>query len=558
MRSILAITILVLSTPAIGNGQTWQEYYDRGQYESAAALLHPLVFDSLMKGDPPMPHPGAVETLARMYWAGQGVPQDRIVGCSLVDLAVSATGFWIPTPVHPVVPEHPLLTGLNRLHASTCDTLPLDDRNEAGQMIGCPKFGPDRQVLDIDRRALEIDRRGFHFGGVMAPRAMECFERLVLARQTRVDPAAGAASAVGPRYLVELFSWRLVQPGVFPQRALQWTLVEVLGSKIEWRESKELVREPGPTWLKLEAPPSFSDVRFAMSADGDITWRFNGSRIEGTLAALPERAPDGADDLPRLPSKGRSQVDVTVADHFGRPLEHAKVRLTGVVDRERESSADGRVTFRGLPAGRYDLIASADGLASSAPRVLDLSGADTASLDVVLKPYKPAGMVTIACGGNDPSTIRSLAAGAHAVLHVRVTGQSTADREAGPPNGELTTSNQSQVLHGFKRDALSPGDGSVITIVQGGGRIDRGDYVEFHGYNRLAPLNVGDEYVLFLYRDASGAYGIHGAEEGAFRIRNGRVESPGSGGVAEAWKGRSAAKFFEGLRITSQVPAPSQ
>ena len=97
-----------------------------------------------------------------------------------------------------------------------------------------------------------------------------------------------------------------------------------------------------------------------------------------------------------------------------------------------------------------------------------------------------------------------------------------------------------------------------MTIVQFGGVIDRGDYLDRHLYNRLPPLNVGDEYVAFLYRSETGDYSIHGAEEGAFRIRNGRVESPGGGGVAAAWKGRSAAKFFEALRITSQVAAPPQ
>ena len=120
------------------------------------------------------------------------MPQDRIVGCSLVDLAVSAAGFWVPTPVGPMVPEHPLLTGLNRLHASTCETLPLDDRKEAGQMIGCPKFGPDRHVFELDGRSLEIDRRGFLFGDRIArDLALPCFERVVLARHTRAESGGG-------------------------------------------------------------------------------------------------------------------------------------------------------------------------------------------------------------------------------------------------------------------------------------------------------------------------------------------------------------------------------
>ena len=115
-----------------------------------------------------------------------------------------------------------------------------------------------------------------------------------------------------------------------------WRLVEVLGTQVEWRESKELASEPGPTWPKLEAPPTHTDVRFAMSVDGDISWRFGADRLEGPLAALPERAPDGADVLPALGTKGTSHISVNIADRFGRPLENAEDRAEG-----RSRSGDG-------------------------------------------------------------------------------------------------------------------------------------------------------------------------------------------------------------------------
>jgi hypothetical protein len=107
--------------------------------------------------------------------------------------------------------------------------------------------------------------------------------------------------------------------------------------------------------------------------------------------------------------------------------------------------------------------------------------------------------------------------------------------------------NTVQVLQTFKGVAVMPGAGATMTIQQGGGQLDRGDYIEHHTYNRLPPLNVGDEYVLFLLRGTDGSYSILGAEEGAFRIRNARVEPLGGGGAAAAWKERSAAKFFQRL-----------
>ena len=136
--------------------------------------------------------------------------------------------------------------------------------------------------------------------------------------------------------------------------------------------------------------------------------------------------------------------------------------------------------------------------------------------------------------------------------------QRTADRSNAMSNGELITANRAQVLQSFKRDALAPAAGAVMTIVQFGGVIDRGEHLDRHIYNRLPPLNVGDEYVAFLYRSETGEYGIHGAEEGAFSIRNGRVYPAGTGGVATAWNGRAAAKFFEALQVTTQVPTRGQ
>ena len=90
--------------------------------------------------------------------------------------------------------------------------------------------------------------------------------------------------------------------------------------------------------------------------------------------------------------------------------------------------------------------------------------------------------------------------------------------------------------------------GSIVTMRQFGGRMDRGDSIDFHSFNQLPPLNVGDEYVLFVYVDSAGTFTIYGAEEGAFRVRNGRVDPLGRGGAASTWKGRSAREFFQALR----------
>jgi hypothetical protein len=256
-----------------------------------------------------------------------------------------------------------------------------------------------------------------------------------------------------------------------------------------------------------------------------------------------ERLPNATDTLPAA-TVGNANVDVTIVDGVGVPLKGVTVKLTGVVNRDAVSTDFGFVRFDALPAGRYDVVASMKSMARSAPRVLDLPALGVTSVEVTLKPYGPGGSDTQACGGFDPSSIRTLSRVAHFVLHVRIAEQHTIERP--DPEG-VATVNQVQVLQSFKRNEHAPVAGSIVDVRQGGGRIDRGDFIDVHKFNNLAPLNIGDEYVLFVY-DNAGDYTILGAEEGVFRVRNGRVEPLGGAGAASTWNGRPAQRFFEALR----------
>lgn len=261
------------------------------------------------------------------------------------------------------------------------------------------------------------------------------------------------------------------------------------------------------------------------------------------IAAHPRQRPAEG------PVAGSAYVDVTVVDGLGAPLGGVTVTLTGMVNREAISNDAGFVAFNALPAGRYDVVAWMKGFAASLPRVFDLAASGGVSVPVTLKPHGPSERSTLACGGFDPRSVRTLGLRADLVLHVRVTHQETVEaaRQADEPIGELKTINRVEVLQSFNHRARARVAGSLV-IQQGGGRIDRGDYIDYHRFNRLRPLNVGDEYVLFLVSDSEGAYWIHGSEEGAFRIRNGVVEPLGQGGAATAWKRHPTDKFFEALR----------
>jgi hypothetical protein len=246
------------------------------------------------------------------------------------------------------------------------------------------------------------------------------------------------------------------------------------------------------------------------------------------------------------PVTGNAIVDVTVVDGLGAPLEGVTVKLRGVVDRDATTNDVGMVAFEELPSGRYDVVAMMKGLASNLPRVVDVPPFGQRAVAVALKPVRLAGGM-MACGGFDPNSIKTLAASTHRILHIKVMDQDmiqpASDRDY------VSTLNRVRLLESFTRGLIGVAGGSMLTIRQGGGRIDRGDYIDTYSFNSLPPLNVGDEYVLFIHVGESGAHTIIGSEEGAFRIRNGRVEPQGNAGAASTWRGQPASTFFQALRV---------
>lgn len=242
----------------------------------------------------------------------------------------------------------------------------------------------------------------------------------------------------------------------------------------------------------------------------------------------------------QAPMLGNAIVDVTVVDRFGAPLEGVTVKLRGVVDREASTNDVGMVAFDELPAGRYDVVASMNGLAPSTPRVVDMPAFGVRAVALALKPFGSLSGMD-ACGGFDPSSVTTLSKTAHLVLHGRVVDQHAVEMQP----RIIATVNRVEVLQSFKGSTHT---GGTLTIRQGGGRIDRGDYIDHMSFNQLLPLNVGDEYVLFIHVDSAGSHTIVGSEEGAFRVRNGRVEPQGDAGAANTWQGQPASAFFQALR----------
>jgi hypothetical protein len=545
---VLAATLTLSPLRSADPGQTGTAAGD----DARLAELHDALLPMLQTGRDP--DPDSLEALADVYLSGLGVPRDPVLACSLLKQAFGAAVFRYN------VPEHPVVARLAIRQEDVCGSLGEEARSEAEEMMACPRFGTDTEQYALDAgRFVEVSRRGIrvqHPGGSeLHPFPGGCGQRLALVRHARIDPPPDTDWPV--RHLIELYVWMAGVRDRLPMRSLEWFLLEIVQGAVEVRAGETLLEEPGSIWQPMPVPADLLEVSFTMQASGKIAvgaTRPRARREPTLLAALERPAPEPPRDAPRLPTSGTAYLDVTAVDRSGIPVPDAEVILTGVVSRTISTGETGTASLDGLPSGRYDVVVRAPGLAPNAPRVVDLSDGKAASVEVTLKPNAPTGSVTIGCGGLIPRTLADLASNADAILLVRIADRLTLESqspEAGPL--QLTTVNRVRVVGVFKGAETTPGARDV-PIIQLGGSIDRGDYIQHHDYNGHAPLNVGDEYVLFVRRESAGSLGIVAAREGAFRLRNRRVEPLGSGVLAEAWKERSAIRFIEAVR--AQVAAP--
>ncbi|MGH9314193.1 MAG: carboxypeptidase-like regulatory domain-containing protein [Vicinamibacterales bacterium] len=547
--TIIVLTILcLLAIPTGAAAQPWRDAYNRGDFAKAAELLQPIVFN--LPALETFPDPTAAEHLAKLYAGGLGVPADRVMACSLLDLASRSARFQSRI-------DRPNVQ-LEKLRDDVCAALSVEDDLEAKEILGCYMPGLERQAHALDAgHWVQISRRGIrvHYreAELLYPLPqISCGQRFAIVRYTRVDPVQ--ANGVAPRHFLEFFVSFSRSSYMLSHRLLFWQLLEIVGRSVEHRGTEMLLDGPGVASPDALVPASMEKVTLKMLEGGEVTWQFDQAPFSGMAAALPlELAPEQPDVFPPLPP-GTGYIGVTVTDRSGARLPQAMVTLSGLVTRGLTTDDDGRVAFTELPDGRYDVVASAQGLLVSLPGLIDVAGQPVPPVEIVLKPGRMRNGQLGSCSSPAaPKTLNAFAADSDAVVHVRIERRRTY-LEAGSPGSEpefIWTASEPRWIEFLKSSAtVAPGD----EIIQFGGRIDRGEYIEFDLSDRLAPLNLGDEYVLFLkrYEGDGGRLRVHHLGEGAFLLRNGRVSPLGKQDVARAWKGRSAAKFLDALR--TKVP----
>ncbi len=548
---ILAALFMLLS-PAGAAAQSWLDAYNAGDYRTAAALLRPLVIEP-----PPeqmFPDASAAEHLASMYAHGLGVKSDAVLACSLfqiAELAAHAEGS-VAQDVESYRREGARRAQFITRREAHCDRLSETERADAGVLLGCftDDFDPYHFELAGDH-TVDVMRGGVRVrygktGSVQPLPANGCIADVPLVRYTRTE---GPPPTTASRHFIEVYSWsRVNREG---RRALVWHLWEIVGGEVQGRAMETLATHAGTDWPPPALSFAVADVRLEMTAAGEVAWQFNGETNRHGVIGVIESPPRTRALPPIADSAGSGSVQIRAADHAGLAKSGVTVRLVGPSPREGKTAQDGALTFEHLVPGRYDVLAGDAGdVMSPLPPFVDITTGAAPPVDVTLKRAgRMSGM--IACGIAAPATLRAFVESADAVVHVRVTGQRAFEAASDLDYRRILTTTEARVITPFKRAAAGGLSGSV-TVLQVGGAIDRGDTVDHLSYNHLPPLSVGDDYVLFLTRQPDDALMIHFAEEGAFRLRNGRVEPLGGSAIATEWKSASAREFLAELRAASR------
>jgi hypothetical protein len=271
---------------AAGGVAGWQEAYARQDFPTAAALLQALVFEhpqQLLQGSPRYPDAEAIQTLARMYADGQGVPQDLLTACALSNLGSGAA-------VYQHGDRDPRTAAIQRQVEAHCVPLTPAERRDAMQANRCFQLGPSPRILvesptrrvELGRAGVAIVERGRTREYALMP-LVRCAQQVPEVRYVRVAPPKG--SKLPAREFVEIYAWHSSVRNGQRLRTLEWSAVELTGPSVSLRARTVLERGEGSAWPARGVPAIFSEpVKFSMHKSGDVRWQMAGrSGLHGVI-----------------------------------------------------------------------------------------------------------------------------------------------------------------------------------------------------------------------------------------------------------------------------------
>jgi len=280
-RTLCTIAILAAGVvPAYASeADTWGTAVKRGDYATAATLLHRHVFEP----DRPAknPDPAALKQLALLYVDGKGVTRDPVLACGLLRAHAVATA--------KIAKTGPAARAAQALVERHCGSLSAPDRAAAFAAMTCPRIGLSRGepirlgsgwTIQFNDRSATITLNG-RTREQPLPGDLLCRSQVLMLRSSTIP---GFGSRGRTRHVVEQVTVQSSRRNGVLTRDLVWQLYEVRGLELDLAAVQRW-QEAGSAWPAPSLPDALlRGVSFTIENDGveyaiDDTRR---GRITGT------------------------------------------------------------------------------------------------------------------------------------------------------------------------------------------------------------------------------------------------------------------------------------
>jgi len=276
MARLDTILTLLLAASSTSAAESWSTAVKRGDYATAATLLHRDVFERERAAK--TPDAAALKQLALLYADGKGVRRDPVLACGLIRAHAIAVARATRTAAAGRAAQ-----ALVERH---CTPLTPPERAAAFAAMTCPRIGLTRGepillepgwAIQFNDRSATITRGGESREQAL-PGDLLCRSQVLLMRHSTIE----ASTTRARRHVVEQVTVQSVWRAGVLTRDLVWQLYEVRGLELDLA-AVERWQEPGSAWPTPAVPEALArGVSFAVHSSGTIEYTIDEAR-RGTV-----------------------------------------------------------------------------------------------------------------------------------------------------------------------------------------------------------------------------------------------------------------------------------
>ena len=274
--ALLAAAVVTASgadVPAASAAASWGTAVKRGDYATAATLLHQHVFEP--ERPVKMPDPAALKQLALLYAEGKGVARDSVLACGLLRAHAVAT-----TKTTKSAAASRAAQALVEKH---CGPLSVSERAAAFAAMTCPRIGLSRGepirlasnwTIQFNDRSAAITQNGVTREQAL-PGDLLCRSQVLMMRHSTV-PGFGARGRT--RHMIEQVTVQSSRRNGVLTRDLVWQLYEVRGLELDLAAVQRW-QEPGSAWPAPALPEALArGVSFTVHGGGAVEYTIDDAR----------------------------------------------------------------------------------------------------------------------------------------------------------------------------------------------------------------------------------------------------------------------------------------